>query len=206
MSDALRINLLPTREIRALRRKRREVMAGAAALLLVAGALAAGNFRQWRRADALERDLAALRRTVAALRVETKAVAPLEETVKRERLRSRAVTAWLGSRNDHSRVLRGLSAAAPDKLWLTRYGESPDATVLEGRSVDDESIARFLRGLSGTFETPALMEAGKTDGEGRDLRRFVIHGPSLRHPGLDPGSSPGQAPGSRRGGAGANDR
>lgn len=178
MSDVIRINLLPTREIRALRRKRREVMAGAAALLLVAGALAAGNFRQWRQADVLERDLAALRQRAAAMRVETKAVKVLEQAVEREQLRNRAVAAWLESRTEHSRVLRGLSAAAPEKLWLTRYAESPDATVLEGRSAADESIARFLRGLSGTFETPALMEAGKAHGEppGRGgLRSFVIH-------------------------------
>ena len=198
MSDVIRINLLPTREIRAFRRKRREVMAGAAVLLLVAGALAAGNFRQWRRADALERDLAALRQRAAAMRVETKAVKALEETVERERLRNRAVAAWLGSRDEQSRVLRGLSSAAPEKLWLTRYAESSDGTVLEGRSIDDESIARFLRGLSGTFETTALMEAGKAEGEGGGRRRFVIHAPPPRHPGLDPGS--------RGRGAGDNDR
>ena len=178
MSDVIRINLLPTREIRALRRKRRAVVAGAAALLVVAGALAAVNLRQWRRADALERDLAALRQRVAAMRVETRAVKALEERVARERRRNRAVAAWLGSRGEHSRVLRGLSAAAPDRLWLMRYAESPDGTVLEGRSADDESIARFLRGLAGTFKRRDLMEVGKADGEpaGRDgLRRFVIH-------------------------------
>ena len=175
MSADIRVNLLPTREVRAFRRKRRAVMAGAAALLLVAVALAAGNLRQWRQADALESELAALRQRVAAMREGAKDVKALEETVRRERRRSRAVAAWLERPAEHPRVLRGLSAAAPERLWLTRYAESADATVLEGRAADDESIALFLRGLSGTFETRDLMEAGKA-AEGGEQRRFVIHG------------------------------
>ena len=174
MSAAIRVNLLPARPVRALRYKRRAVMAGAAVFLLAAGALAAGNVRQWRRADALESGLAAVRQRVAAMRGEARAVKELEETVGRERLRQGAVAAWLERQEDHPQVLRGLSAAAPERLWLTRYAESPDATLLEGRAVDDESVARFLRALSGTFERRDLMEAGKA-AEGEGLRRFVVH-------------------------------
>ncbi len=175
MSASIRVNLLPTREIRELRRKRRVLLAGAAALLLAAGALAAGNLSQHRRGNALESDLAALRQKVAALRVRSRDVKILEETVKQARLKSRAVADWLERRAEHPRVLRGLSTAVPERLWLTRYAESGDATVLEGQAMDDDSIAGFLRALAGTFEARDLMEAGEaTEGEG--LRRFVVHG------------------------------
>lgn len=170
----IRVNLLPTREIRALQRKRRALLAGAAALLLIAAALAAGNLSQHRRGSALESRLAAVGQRVAALRVAAGDVTALEETVRRAHRRNRAVIAWLDRRAEHPRVLRGLSAAAPEGLWLTRYAESGDATVLEGQAMDDESIARFLRGLSGTFETRDLKEAGKA-AEGTGLRRFVVH-------------------------------
>ncbi len=184
----IRVNLLPTRETRALRRKRRALVSGAAALLLTAAALAAGNFSQHRRGAALESDLAALRRRVAAMRVAVRDVKALDETVRRARLKNRAVTAWLDRRAEHPRVLRGLATAAPEKLWLTRYAESQGATVLEGQATDDESIARFLRGLSGTFEATALVEAGKA-GEGEGRRRFVVHGRNGPPP--EAGSSPG---------------
>ena len=202
----IRVNLLPTREIRALRRKRRALVSGAAVLLLTAAALAAGNISQHRRGNALESDLAVLRQKVAAMRVAAKDVTALEEMVKQARLKNRAVTAWLERRAEHPRVLRGLATAAPEKLWLTRYAESEDATVLEGEAMDDESIARFLRGLSGTFETRNIVEAGQA-AEGEGLRRFVVHGrnglppnaapPPTSGPRIKlapgPGSSPGQA-------------
>ena len=185
----IRVNLLPIRQVRALRRRRRAVTAGAAALLLAAGALAAGNLSQWSRVNAVASDLVALRQRVAALRVEAAPVKALEETVGQARRTSRAVTAWLERPAEHPRVLRGLSAAAPDRLWLTRYTDSGQAAVLEGQATDDESIARFLRDLSGTFQARELMEAGRATGEAaerRGLRRFVVHARN----GLPPDSAP----------------
>ena len=132
----------------------------------------------------------ALRQRVAALRVEAAPVKALEETVGQARRTSRAVTAWLERPAEHPRVLRGLSAAAPDRLWLTRsHRFRAGVTVLEGQATDDESVARFLRALSGTFETRELVEAGRATGEAaerRGLRRFVVH----TRNGLPPDSAP----------------
>ncbi len=181
----IRINLLQTRETRALRRKHRTVMAGVAALCLAGMALAAVNIVQWRRQGALESGLAERRRVAAGLRLETAAVKELEERVRRQRQQDHAIKAWLQRRTRHPRVLRGLSAAAPEPLWLTRYAESQSTTILEGRATDDESIARFLRSLSRVFESPRLVDAGSANGE-ENLRRFVIH--------VEPGPPPNPVP------------
>jgi len=181
----IRINLLQTRETRALRRKHRTVMAGVAALCLAGMALAAVNIAQWRRQGALESGLAERRRVVAGLRLETAAVKELEERVRRQRQQDHAIKAWLQHRTRHPRVLRGLSAAAPEPLWLTRYAESQGTTILEGRAIDDESIARFLRSLSRVFESRRLVDAGSANGE-ENLRRFVIH--------AEPGPPPNPVP------------
>ena len=170
----IRINLLPTREIRALRRKRRTLMAGIAALCLAASALAAINVSQLRRQTVLESELADRRRAAARLRLETGAVKELEERIQRQRRTNHAVRAWLQRRTQYPGVLRGLSGAAPERLWLTRYAESQGTTILEGRATDDESIARFLRSLSQVFNSRQLVEAGKVAGE-HGFRRFVIH-------------------------------
>ena len=170
----IRINLLPTREIRALRRKRRTLMAGIAALCLAVSALAAINVSQLRRQTGLESELADRRRAAARLRLETGAVKELEERIQRQRRTNHAVRAWLQRRTQYPGVLRGLSGAAPERLWLTRYAESQGTTILEGRATDDESIARFLRSLSQVFNSRQLVEAGKVAGE-HGFRRFVIH-------------------------------
>ena len=169
----IRINLLPTRETRALRRRRCTIMVGAAALCVTVGALAAVNVSQLRRRSALEAELAEGRRAAEELRLRTGEVKELEETIPRQRERNHAVREWLERRAQHPRILRGLSAAAPDRLWLTRYAESQGAATLEGRAADDESIARFLRNLSDAFHTRELLEVGKAEG-GQGVRRFVI--------------------------------
>ena len=170
----IRINLLPTREIRALRRKRRTLMACVAALCLAGSALAAVNVLQLRRQAALESELADRGRAAARLRLKTGAVKELEERIQRQRRKNHAVKAWLQRRAHYPRVLRGLSGAAPDRLWLTRYAESQGTTILEGLATDDESIARFLHSLSRVFNSRQLVEAGKVAGE-HGFRRFVIH-------------------------------
>lgn len=149
-------------------------MAGAAALCLAGVALAAVNVSQCRRQAALESGLAESRRVADGLRIETEVLKELGEQVRRQRRNNEAVKAWLRQRARHPRILRGLSAAAPERLWLTRYAESGGTTILEGRATDDESIARFRRSLSRVFKSAQLMQAGKAAGE-EDLRRFVIH-------------------------------
>lgn len=170
----IRINLLPTREIHAARRKRRTVIAGAAVLCFAASALAAVNISQLRRHKALDSELTERRQLVAGLRLETKTVKELEGRIRRQRHRNQAVEAWLQRRAHHSRVLRGLSTAAPERLWLTRYAESGGKTILEGRATDDDSITRFLRQLLPVVKDPRLVEAGQVAGD-NGLRRFVIH-------------------------------
>ena len=185
----IRINLLPTREIRAAQRKRRTVIAGAAVLCFAVGALAAFNISQMRRQAALDSELTERRRLVAGLRSDTKAVKELGGRNRRQRQRNQAVEAWLQRRARYSRVLRGLSAAAPERLWLTRYAESDGKAILEGRAADDDSITRFLRRLLPVVKDPRLVEAGQA-GDDNGLRRFVIHAGTGAPPGPIPPEGP----------------
>lgn len=169
----IRINLLPTRERRALRRKRRRILALAAALLLTGTALGTVNVAQCRHRSGMEAGLAASRATAAALRRDAKAASALEENIQEQRRKNAAVIEWLEGRTQPAKALRGLAAAAPTTLWWTRYAESDGTTVLEGQATDDASITRFLRHLPGDFVERQLVEAGKSSGD-QDFRRFVI--------------------------------
>ena len=181
-----RVNLLPTREGRTRRRKRRRIFAFAAAVFLTGTALGAVNVAQCRRRSGLETDLAASRTTAAALRRDAKAAGALEERIQEQRRRNAAVFGWLEGRARPAKALRGLSAAAPVTLWLTRYAEADGTTVLEGQATDDASITRFLRNLPGDFAERQLVEAGKASGD-QDFRRFVIRARTTPLP--DPASS-----------------
>ena len=185
----IRINLLATRELRTLRRKRRTIIAGVAALGLTVIVLAAANVIQLRRQAALDAELAGQQRLIDGLRRETRVVKALEERIQRQRQRNSAVESWLQRGSRYPRVLRGLSAAAPERLWLTRYSESRDTTVLEGRATDDESIARFVRSLSTVFKERRLVEAGNGPGD-QELRRFVIHAGNEAPPDSVPDAQP----------------
>ncbi len=189
----IRINLLPTREIHAARRKRRSVIAGAAVLCFTAGALAAVNISQLRRQKALDSELTERRQIAAGLRLETKAVKELEERIRRQRQRNHAVETWLQGRARHSPVLWGLSTAAPERLWLTRYAEADGKAILEGRAADDDSITRFLRQLVPVFRDPRLVEAGQAGGD-NGLRRFVIHAGNRAPPVSVPAEEPEGTP------------
>lgn len=156
-----RINLLPTREGKALRRKHRRILALIAALLVTGTALGTVNIAQCRHRSGLASDLEASRATATALRRDAKAAGALEARIQEQRRKNAAVIQWLENRAEPEKALRGLAAAAPATLWLTRYAESDGATVLEGQATEDVSITRFLRALPGDFAERQLVEAGK---------------------------------------------
>ena len=170
----IRINLLPTREIRALRRKRRTLMAGIAALCLAGSALAAVNVSQLRRQAGWSPNWP----TGGEPRPGCGSRPGPSRSWKNGSSGNagRTTPSRHGSNAGHR--TRGCCAASrarrPDRLWLTRYAESQGTTILEGHATDDESIAQFLRSLSRVFNTRQLVEAGKVAGE-HGLRRFVIH-------------------------------
>lgn len=179
-----RINLLPTRESRTLRRKRRRILALTAALLLTGTALGAVNVAQCRHRSGLEAALEASRATAAALRRDAKAAGALEARIQEQRRKNAAVIRWLKNRAQPAKALRDLAAAAPATLWLTRYAESDGATVVEGQATEDASITRFLRDLPVDFAERQLVEAGKAP-EDNDFS-FVIRARTtpLREPAL----------------------
>ncbi len=168
------INLLSTREQRALRRKRRRVLALAASLCLTGTALGVVNVAQCRHRSGMEADLSALRAESASLRQAAKTAAALEKDIEQQRRRNAAIIGWIEARARPAKALRGLAGAAPETLWLTRYAESDDVTVLEGQATQDASITRFLRNLPGDFVERQLVEAGKAPGD-IGFRHFVIH-------------------------------
>ncbi len=72
--------------------------------------------------------------------------------------------------------LAKLSDAVPDKLWLTKYGETGGNAALSGVALNEELIADLMRNLqaSGEFSNVELVVSEQTEIGGVKAKRFDI--------------------------------
>jgi len=72
--------------------------------------------------------------------------------------------------------LAALSETVPDKLWLTKYGESGDAITISGIAYTEELIADFMRNLDASrqFTQVELQVSEQVDLSGVKAKRFDL--------------------------------
>jgi len=72
--------------------------------------------------------------------------------------------------------LGALSDAVPEKLWLTKYAETPGGVSVSGYAVNEELIALFLKNLqsSGAFTNVELQVSEQVTVGGELAKRFDI--------------------------------
>lgn len=172
----IRINLLPTKERAQAASQRQE--ASLFALSLVGVLLVCGfvSVTQARRSASLTREIDTLQASLKALESRVKDVADLDR--KRKDLDAKLkVIAELGKKRvGPAEVLRDLARSTPDRLWLTDFNEARGAATLTGQAVDNQTIAQFLRDLSGSayFTTVDLVETTQSDAGEVRLRKFIV--------------------------------
>jgi type IV pilus assembly protein PilN len=73
-------------------------------------------------------------------------------------------------------MLADLSSATPDKLWLTEFAESGGNAKMSGFSVDEQTIADFLRRLGGStyFTGVDLEETTQVTTENVKQKKFTL--------------------------------
>ena len=73
-------------------------------------------------------------------------------------------------------MLTDLSGATPDKLWLTDFAEAGGTVHMSGFSVDEQTIADFLRklGTSPYFTSVDLEETTQVTQENVKQKKFVL--------------------------------
>jgi Tfp pilus assembly protein PilN len=144
----IRINLLPTEEVERAADQRQQiatiglVVAISVLILIVVHSIQAARF-------------AATERRVESVREELQAIAgPFADVMKiqaqqRELEEKLKVITQLEARSGGPvKMLSDLSGATPDKLWLNEFAETGGAAKMSGFSVDEQTIADFLRRLS----------------------------------------------------------
>jgi len=196
----IRINLLPAGEAQRAAGRQRERATGIVVAAVLGGLLVGAHLWQQGRLIAANHQLATVDAQIAALQGRYVEVTKMEQqkTELREKLK---VIGELEARSAGPvRALAELSAATPDRLWITEFAESGGQVKLTGYGIDEQTIAEFLRRLgdSTTFRSVDLSETSQDDKSGAKQKKFVITAQVAYAQSVQPTAAP--APGTPKAG------
>jgi type IV pilus assembly protein PilN len=186
----LEINLLPVREARRKADIRQQLMQLMLVLLLTFGGIAF-----WHSRVAEEISLSQIR--VQQMQNDIKQFKPQLDQVaafklKKARLEKKidVIDGLDKARSGPVHVMYELATRAPEKLWLTGMDSKAGQLRLEGRSIDNEVVARFLKAL-GESKYFSNVDLDSTQiVEGRDGLRLVKF--AIRAQVVNPDAAPAQ--------------
>lgn len=172
----IRINLLPTRELEAEVSRRQELLIAGVAVALTAILLGAVFVNQSSRLSSLEDEFAQLKKEINILNSKAKGVADIKKNIRTIKDKLKVIDELSKKKTGPVRVMESLSSAIPDKLWLTEFKESAGNLSLNGRAVDNQTIADFLKALTSSpyFQNVELIETTQVDEKGGRLKKFVM--------------------------------
>ena len=172
----IRINLLPVRTSRRLEAVKQELILGAlgiGVLLIVCGVVfmfQSANANELRRANAgLQSDLDNLRLIVAR-------VDEVEQINDELRRKLSVIGNLQASKTGPVHMLDELSAATPEKLYVTQLEEEEGRLRLSGNAASNEVISQFLINLEKTnwFDDVYLISIDQVDVNEYELKNFQV--------------------------------
>jgi type IV pilus assembly protein PilN len=197
----IRINLLPVEEAERAAGRRQELAIGTVVLgVVVFGFIAAHGWQGARFASA-NRELRRLNEQLKEIAGPYADVTRMETQKQELREKLRVIGQLEAKKVGPVRILADLSAATPDKLWLTEFADTGGTLKLTGLGADEQTVADFLRrlGVLPFFQSVDLDETSQVDQDGAKLKKFVIRGqldygapagPSQTASGAKPGGRP----------------
>ena len=164
----IHINLLPLQEVGTAPVWRKEFVIAGVILCLACAVIARLHVVQSRQMDTARAQVMGLQAEMRAMRKETREI---EELIRQQDLlvqRLQAITALTSPqrRSASIRILDDLSQSTPDLLWLTHFAEAKGAAKIQGKAVDNQTIAMFARNLSHSpyFERVEIRETVQEQG------------------------------------------
>jgi type IV pilus assembly protein PilN len=172
----IRINLLPAGEAERVAGKRRERATGVLVMCAVAGLLVTVHGWQQARILATGHELSKVESALAAVQGSFAEVTKMEEQKAALREKLTAIGELESKSAGPVHTLEDLSASTPERLWLTEFAESGGQVKLTGFAIDEQTIAEFLRRLSGSasFQSVDLSETSQDEKSNGKQKKFVI--------------------------------
>jgi Tfp pilus assembly protein PilN len=172
----IRINLLPTEEVERAAGQRQEIATVGLVVAIGVLLLIVVHSVQAARTAATQHHVNQVRDELQAI------VGPYAEVLKiqaqqKELQEKLDVIKSLEARSGGPvHMLSDLSSATPDKLWLTEFNEAGGTAKMSGFSVDEQTIADFLRRLGGStyFNGVDLEETTQVTTENVKQKKFTL--------------------------------
>lgn len=167
-----RINLLPLKEKQRAIGQRQQIAIAILGLLVALLIMIVPYMVQKRRIAVLDQEIARTKQELQRYTKLVKEVGELDD-LKAELEEKLAIIERLNTnRLGPARVLYDLSVATPEKLWLIEFTERNQVATLIGMSLDNETIAEFMRRLEASpyFSDVDLVETRQA----RRFKRFIV--------------------------------
>ena len=196
----IRINLLPTEEVERAADQRQQIATvglvvalSVLVLIVVHSVQAARNATTQHRVNQVREELEAI-------------TGPYDQVLKiqaqqRELESKIRVIGQLEARSGGPvNVMSDLSGAVPEKLWLIEFAETGGMARMTGFSVDEQTIADFLRKLSTStyFTGVDLEETQQVTADNVKQKKFTLRA-QVNYAGATAGAPPASKPGTPRG-------
>jgi len=163
----IRINLLAARETEEASSRRRELILSG--IGLVAVLLSTLLMYMWQQStlQSLTADASAVEVKITEIRKQNQEIQKLEQQ-KRETEKKIELVRLLTSperRSASVHILDDLSSSTPEYLWLTEFAENKGAAKINGKAVDNQTIAAFAHDLSKSkyFQKVEIRETAQED-------------------------------------------
>jgi len=173
----IRINLLPIRQIKQRQRARQEVIALAAALLVVLGVIGLLGFQQARRIASLQAETAQIKKDTEKFKDTVSLIEKIKKEQKIIEERMEVIKDLKTASQLPARVLDEISRlTAPDRMWLTSLDYTNNVIVLAGTALDNATIAEFMNkiGSSDYFQTAELKNSSLLKVGNQKLKSFTM--------------------------------
>jgi type IV pilus assembly protein PilN len=172
----IRINLLPVEDAQRAAGRRQELALGSLIIAVAVLGLVAAHLWQGVRVGSARRELRRLTNDLVTIQGPYTDALKIEQQKQELREKLRVIGQLEAKKVGPVLVLADLSAATPDKLWLTEFADTSGALKLTGLGADEQTVADFLRRLGGLplFQSVDLDETSQVDVDGAKLKKFVI--------------------------------
>jgi type IV pilus assembly protein PilN len=195
----IRINLLPTEEVeRAADQRQQIATVGLVVAVSVLAFIVVHSVQAARMARANNR-LTQVREELEAITGPYQELVKIQAQQKELEEKLKVITQLEARSGGPVKVMSDLSGAMPEKLWLTEFNEAAGTVKMSGYSVDEQTIADFLRrlGSSSYFTGVDLEETTQVTQENVKQKKFTLKaqvnyagGPAPAAPAGAPGAQP----------------
>jgi type IV pilus assembly protein PilN len=189
----LEINLLPVREARRKADIRQQLMQLVLMLLLTLGAIGFWHSRVAEQISMSEIRVSQMQNDIQQFKPQLDQVAAFKQKKARLEKKIDVIDGLDKARSGPVHVLHELAGRTPERLWLTGLDSKAGEIRMEGRSLDNELVALFLRGLGDSkyFAKVDLDSTQIVDGrDGLKVVKFAIRAQLVNPAASRPAAAP----------------